>query len=146
MSSYRINSPAVIHQIFETEVVVVNLENGSYYSVEGAGIDIWRLLEQRCGREMIVAAFTRHANGSAETNETQVRAFLDEAVAEGLIVPEADAPSSGTTQPSLALAERIQSNPPRLHKFTDMRDLLLLDPIHELDEAGWPLRNQSLGR
>jgi hypothetical protein len=25
-----------------------------------------------------------------------------------------------------------------LQKFTDMQDLLLLDPIHEVDESGWP--------
>jgi hypothetical protein len=27
---------------------------------------------------------------------------------------------------------------PVLHKHTDMQDLLLLDPIHEVDETGWP--------
>jgi hypothetical protein len=26
-----------------------------------------------------------------------------------------------------------------LNKFTDIKELLLLDPIHEVDEAGWPL-------
>jgi hypothetical protein len=25
-----------------------------------------------------------------------------------------------------------------LNKYTDMQDLLLLDPIHEVDAAGWP--------
>jgi hypothetical protein len=25
-----------------------------------------------------------------------------------------------------------------LQKYTDMADLLLLDPIHEVDEQGWP--------
>ena len=28
---------------------------------------------------------------------------------------------------------------PEIQKFTDMEDLLLIDPIHEVDEeAGWP--------
>jgi hypothetical protein len=27
-----------------------------------------------------------------------------------------------------------------LQKFTDMQELLLLDPIHEVDERGWPHR------
>ena len=27
---------------------------------------------------------------------------------------------------------------PRLRKYTDMQDLLLLDPIHEIDQSGWP--------
>jgi hypothetical protein len=25
-----------------------------------------------------------------------------------------------------------------LHKYTDMEELLLLDPIHDVDETGWP--------
>jgi hypothetical protein len=29
---------------------------------------------------------------------------------------------------------------PLLRKYTDMRDLLLLDPIHDVDEQGWPVR------
>ena len=27
---------------------------------------------------------------------------------------------------------------PALQKYTDMEDLLLLDPIHEVDDTGWP--------
>ena len=27
---------------------------------------------------------------------------------------------------------------PVLQKYSDMQDLLLLDPIHEVDEMGWP--------
>src|SRR4051812_39702151 len=41
----RINSPKVIHQVFDTEVVVVNLETGNYYSVTGSGIEAWQGLE-----------------------------------------------------------------------------------------------------
>ena len=27
---------------------------------------------------------------------------------------------------------------PRLERYTDMKDYFLLDPIHEVDTAGWP--------
>jgi hypothetical protein len=27
---------------------------------------------------------------------------------------------------------------PKLEKYTDMEDLLLLDPIHDVQEVGWP--------
>ena len=29
---------------------------------------------------------------------------------------------------------------PVLSIYTDMQDLLLLDPIHDVDQAGWPTR------
>jgi len=41
--------------------------------------------------------------------------------------------SDGTDGQSVNAFEK-----PKLQKFTDMQDLLLLDPIHEVDEAGWP--------
>jgi hypothetical protein len=28
--------------------------------------------------------------------------------------------------------------PPRLEVFDDLQDLFLVDPIHDVDEAGWP--------
>jgi hypothetical protein len=28
--------------------------------------------------------------------------------------------------------------PPAIERFDDLEELLVLDPIHEVDEAGWP--------
>jgi hypothetical protein len=39
-------------------------------------------------------------------------------------------------------ARAVAFVPPSLAKFQDMQDLLLLDPIHETDEPGWPARKQ----
>ena len=40
--------------------------------------------------------------------------------------------------------EKLGFEAPILQKYTDMQDLLLLDPIHEVDEAGWPHANLDL--
>jgi hypothetical protein len=37
-----------------------------------------------------------------------------------------------------SIKERKEFEAPVLHKYIDMKDLLLLDPIHETDETGWP--------
>ena len=41
---YRINSPKVIHQIFDTEVVIVNLESGNYYRIWKKEAGKWKLV------------------------------------------------------------------------------------------------------
>ena len=43
---------------------------------------------------------------------------------------------SGTRQPY---------SPPVLNSYTDMEELLLLDPIHDVDQAGWPMPKASDG-
>ncbi|MDQ2868674.1 MAG: PqqD family protein [Verrucomicrobiota bacterium] len=140
MPRYRINSPKVIHQIFDTEVVVVNLESGSYYSVEGSGIELWRLLSEGCASEEIIAAVAKNDASAAPS----VASFLRESESEDLIVVEAESPTA-PTKPRATVVSDFAASPPRLRKFTDMRDLLLLDPIHELDAAGWPQRGQATG-
>ena len=44
--SYRVNSPQVILETFADEVVIVNLESGSYYSIDKVGAEIWALLAE----------------------------------------------------------------------------------------------------
>jgi hypothetical protein len=34
--------------------------------------------------------------------------------------------------------EKTPFEPPRLERYNDMNDYFLLDPIHEVDTAGWP--------
>jgi len=36
-------------------------------------------------------------------------------------------------------ADNARFQPPTLNKYTDMRDMLLLDPIHDVGESGWPV-------
>ena len=40
-----------------------------------------------------------------------------------------DGPSDGLRAPFVA---------PELKRYADMQDLLLLDPVHDVDEKGWP--------
>ena len=66
-----------------------------------------------------------------------VARLVDELITEGIVV-QADEPG----QPVLAAIESNgDSRPyqePKLGKYTDMQELLLLDPVHEVDEVGWP--------
>ena len=41
--------------------------------------------------------------------------------------------------PLPALAAKKPYTAPAVQKYDDLEDLLLLDPIHEVDEAGWPV-------
>jgi hypothetical protein len=46
-------------------------------------------------------------------------------------LPEAGASVDGSAEKTLFRA-------PGLQRFEDMRGFLLVDPIHEVDDAGWP--------
>ena len=53
--TYRLKEPHVSAEDFKSEVLAVNLKNGFYHSIRGAGVPIWQLL--MAGQVPIVGFF-----------------------------------------------------------------------------------------
>jgi hypothetical protein len=139
----RVNAPQVIHEMIDGEVIIINLASGNYYSAKGSGADVWDVIQESPGRtqsEVVAAVAARYELPLGEI-EVHVARFLDELRAEGLVAGDA-----GPGQPAPALSSgginghgRDRTfEPPVLEKFTDLQDLVLLDPVHEVDATGWP--------
>ncbi|MEW6303747.1 MAG: PqqD family protein [Verrucomicrobiota bacterium] len=145
-AAFRINQPKVIHENIDGEVVVINLDSGTYYSLTDSAARIWDWLQAGDDTTQIAARLGHEYAVESSIAHTEATRFLQELQSENLIVfanGRQDAvatPASG--KPANGSARAFQ--PPRLQKFTDMQELLLLDPIHEVDEAGWPrMKNES---
>jgi hypothetical protein len=131
---YRVNAPDVIHQIIDGEAVIIHLGRGFYYSLDDVGADVWRAVERRLSRAQVVATVAAAYEGADVA--AAVGGLLDQMIAEELIV---EAPAdAGSDVPIETRGHRAPFVPPVLHKYTDLQDLLLLDPIHQVDETGWP--------
>jgi hypothetical protein len=50
-----------------------------------------------------------------------------------------------TRDPEPLTAAAAITAAPVLEKYTDMQELLLLDPIHDVEEAGWPKARPAAG-
>jgi hypothetical protein len=139
-TSFRINSPSVIGEVLDGEAIIVNLDSGAYYSLDGAGAEVWAAAGSRATLpELIALAAAKYAGPAAEI-AAGITALVEELVSESLLVADG-ATDSDPAAPITALPadDRPPFAKPILQKYTDMADLLLLDPIHEVDEAqGWP--------
>ena len=148
----RINRPAVVSELFDDEVVVIDMVSGNYFSLDATGAEIWTWLAEDAAPEDLVRKAIQTYDGDAGVIETAVREFLERLQAERLVVA-AVAPAQGTPQPGNGRprpagaaprehpdppASKKAFSPPALSVYTDMQDLLLLDPIHDVDETGWP--------
>ena len=80
----------------------------------------------------------REYDGTAAIIEQAVTGFIREILAENLIVPDATPFPQPSTLDNPGPQVHKPFVPPVLHKYTDMQELLLIDPIHEVDETGWP--------
>jgi hypothetical protein len=138
---FRVNTPDVTHEVIDGEAVIINLVTGNYYSLDKAGADVWILLERNVAVESIIEHIAFRYEGGRSAIEKSVVELISRLRDEELIVPDSTsgpAKSSETEVPSAGNGARPSFQPPVLLKFTDMQELLLLDPIHEVDQTGWP--------
>lgn len=138
-SLFRINQPAVIAEVIDDEAIIVNLDSGAYYSLRDSACKIWELLVQQMTAADVALWMAERYSGSPDAIREGVETLLVQLLEEELLVP-ADVPASSAPPPAAAqpASERPVFQPPVLEKFTDMADLLLLDPIHDVDVTGWP--------
>ena len=134
---FKINKPAVVSEVLDGEAVIIHLDKGAYYSFDKEGGEIWGLIERKASVEEIIASILSRCEGDEQQIRSEVVRLVEELHQEELIVPELDA-SEPLERTVTAERERIPFEVPTLSKFTDMQDFLMVDPIHEVDESGWP--------
>jgi hypothetical protein len=140
---FRINSPKVIHETIDGETVIVNLDSGNYYSLDTLGAEIWNSVGKGVPVDHIIEDVSCRYAGEREEIDRTVRLFLNELLQEALISPlepgAAGSLAAHETPVTNAPADGLRPfTAPTLQMYNDMQDLLLLDPIHEVDETGWP--------
>jgi hypothetical protein len=136
--SYRVNEPDVIHQLFDREVVVVDLRNGSYYSLSESGGTAWLAFGSGGARVADVAQLLTSVYALPhDVAARDLQAFIAELTTRDLIVA---CPSGhGAVDAANVTTPTATYSPPELRSYNDLQELFLLDPVHEVDAAaGWP--------
>jgi hypothetical protein len=123
---YRLNEPAVVADIIDGEVVIMNLERGSYYNLDQNGTSVWRLVVDGFTPAEIAATAAAHY-GVPETDVSlDIDRLIAKLVEEQLIVPVRE----GAADRSITAAAFPLDvyAPSTLAIYSDMKDLLALDP------------------
>jgi len=138
---YSTSVPMLISRQFGDEIVLANYASGIYYNLDGTGAQIWLGFQAGKTQEQIVDALCAVADVDRSAVDQDVSTFVDLLLKEGIVVRSTSTPASHDWSPA-AFGE-FQA--PRIERFDDLRDLLLLDPIHDVGENGWPLRGGDAG-
>jgi hypothetical protein len=136
---FRVNSPNVIHETIEGEVILIDLKTGTYYSLRDSGAAIWQSIEKGAGEDDIETDLRSRYDASGDDIRDAVRRLLGELEREGLVRAD-EGETEPAARPSFSNngAGRLPFAAPVLEKHTDMQDLILLDPVHEVSAEGWP--------
>lgn len=133
---YRLNHSDVIQETVDGEAIVIHTPSGVYYSLEGTAEHLWNALLAGHTPADIAGAYPVDEHISSAAVITAIEQFAQQLQQEKLLLPSDPPAEAGDVPPA--------SHPfsiPSLQRFTDMQELLLVDPIHEVDpQSGWPAR------
>ena len=147
---YQVNEPLVVHDTIEDEVLVIRNDTGAYYSMLGPAADVWACIRAGLDEVAMVEVLASRYDAGADDLAASLTAFVGELLEAQLIRASVVASAaSASAAGSVAVADwagdvpgalepRAPFTAPQLEVYTDMADLLLFDPIHEVTPEGWP--------
>jgi len=128
--------PEAASELFDGELIIAHYGSGFYYSVSETGAVVWQGLRSGLSVEDTVALLAGRYPDAASRIPDAVESFVTKMSDEGLLIP---VPSSIAGEP-LPEALPAAFGTPEFERFEDLQELLLLDPVHDVAEEGWPRR------
>jgi hypothetical protein len=128
-------NPRLAADVFEGEYIIANLDTGLYYSIQGLAVSLVKAMPFQ-DPQVVIRLFADAFPDTQTAIENELTLLLKELLDEGIIIQDENTDLAITpicTPPS----EYI---PSRFNRYADMQDLLLLDPIHDVNEEGWTVQ------
>ncbi|HTU12071.1 MAG TPA: PqqD family protein [Allosphingosinicella sp.] len=139
--SYAVNRPFVVSDTIEGETVILHHGTGRYFDTAEIGTFIWRELDRGRSPRSVAVALAVSTRIDGETATDAVGTFLGELVANELVSARSAEDSFEPEPPPTAAPASFSV--PTLGIHTDLADMLLLDPIHDVGPTGWPRRPET---
>lgn len=138
--TYILNNPPCISEVIAGDAVAINLDTGSYYSMVGVAGQVWECLSQGYSIRKIIDAI-KIEGGEASMLESKLSTFIASLCTEGLL-KEVDFANEERLAVIQVNVEELDLN---FKVYTDMQELLSLDPVHDADETmGWPKAKETV--
>jgi hypothetical protein len=141
---YALREPEVALEGFDGEAILIDFRTGSYYSLSPSASEIVAGLGARWTPAEVITALGRRYPLAADRVEQDVLGLTQRFVEEGVLVAgpaPADVPAASGEPPWGPAAARYEA--PVVERYEDMQEMLLLDPIHDVDLTGWPAQRPA---
>lgn len=131
--SVSVNAPLVVSETIDGEAIIMHHGSGLYFDTTGSGAVLWQAIERTTNIAALTTLLRESYGLERQPARAAVERWLGELATHDLIV-RSDAPVAAL-QP---LPSAGAFADPVLGVHADLADMLLLDPIHDVDSAGWP--------
>ena len=131
---YVVNQSKVLSEELDGETIIINLETGNYYSMNKAGSALWARLVSKQAYQKICDELSAHCKSDIGVFKKSVEDAITLLKNDGLVTEGKSTGESGDT--TFETSEKFE--PVSIVRYDDMQEMLLADPIHDVDKTGWP--------
>lgn len=137
----RPNDQEVAAKVIDGEAILINLLDGTYYSLDKVGAFVWERIARGDATDAIVGAVTTRYAAPPDAIQADLERLMAELLEQRLVVAsdetDADAPLPASSESTTPASERLPYESPVLQIYRDMEELLALDPPVPDQERVW---------
>jgi len=130
---FCLNEPNVVGELFDGNWISVNLETGNYFNLDQSSYEVMRLLCSGVEMSAIYEVVTSQLSSNSIARFEEFFYFLksNEIIREGV--------SESVFEKWEGDLRSLDLENAKFQVYSDLQDILLLDPVHDVDEKGWPI-------
>jgi len=132
---YKINKKKMFADVAEDMAIVINSETGIYYGINSFGSSVFEYLLKSVSISAILAAINK-IQGVPDDMAQRLDTFIETLITKEILIESEDIVNMDVSiNPELAITDDFKLE---LEEYSDAQELLLSDPIHDVDEEmGW---------
>ena len=132
---YKHNDEHVAAEEFDGEFVLINFARGTYFSLRFSAVDVWRQFRNGADPALVEGRIRERFAVAGDEAPAELKRCIQVLIDEELL-REVGAPGS----PVEDWSSQVWAAP-AVEVYSDLQDLIVLDPVHEVDTTtGWPRR------
>jgi hypothetical protein len=119
------------------EVIVISFSSGKYFSLSGPAADVWHLLLRGINPAGLLEVLSESWLKSDLASD-EIMPFVEDCLKEGLVAETGTEEVMTITELPNDL-NRSNWTTPFLMTFGNLKDLIMVDPVHDSSLINWPL-------
>lgn len=136
--NYKFQNKIFDFEDFGNEIVIINTNTGSYYTISGSSVTVLRWLFLPITIEKVKSLIEETFPNEVSDASTFVEWLKLQELIQAVENSEVTEDEQNITSES-----PIIFNDWTYSRFDDMSDLIQLDPIHDVSDKGWPHRKST---
>ena len=138
---YALNLPRMFYDVSENHAIIIDSGTGNYFLLNVLASKVFLYLTRGASPEELCTALSK-VPGCPEDIQKRIEAFCEQLVSEEILNTDQSEQFDGETDAgNFWFSEGAEF---RMDKFADMADLIVADPIHDVDESyGWPVLKEG---